>query len=287
MNRSKINKNKPLYLMLFIGLSGFLLFYLIPFFISLPNMFFSNKNGFEGLNIIIDLLHNEPFIRALKNTGLFLLLCLPQIIVIPLLLAMSLKKIGNNKKFFLLLLLLPMVIPSSSVVFFWKNMFSVNGFLNSFLQNFGVAPINWFNTQYDRIIFGLIFFWKFAGYNTVLFLGGLSSIPNEYYEYARIETNNTFYIFKNITIIYILPTVMVVLLLSIINSFKIFREIYLISGSYPSNSSYMVQHFLNNMFNSLNYSKLVSASTIVTILIGIAVLIFFKIQSKLTENIGE
>lgn len=287
MSSSKFSKNKSLYLMLFIGVSGFLLFYLIPFFISLPNMFFSNKNGFEGLNIIIDLLNNEPFIRALKNTGLFLLWCLPLVMVIPLIFAILLKNIGKEKQLFLLLLLLPMAIPSSSVVFFWKNMFAVNGFFNSFLQNFGVAPINWFNTKYDRIIFGFIFFWKFAGYNTVLFLGGLSSIPHEYYEYASIETNNPFYIFKNITIIYILPTVMIVLLLSIINSFKIFREIYLISGAYPSNSSYMVQHFLNNMFNTLNYSKLVTASTIVTCIIGIVVLIFFKVQSKLTENIGE
>lgn len=287
MSSSKFSKNKSLYLMLFIGVSGFLLFYLIPFFISLPNMFFSNKNGFEGLNIIIDLLNNEPFIRALKNTGLFLLWCLPLVMVIPLIFAILLKNIGKEKQLFLLLLLLPMAIPSSSVVFFWKNMFAVNGFFNNFLYNFGVEPINWFQTDYDRIIFGVIFIWKYIGYNIVLFLGGLSSIPKEYYEYASMETNSKISVFKNITSIYILPTTIVVLLLSVINSFKIFREIYLISGSYPSKNSYMVQHFLNNQFNSLNYSKLITASTITTFLIGIIMIMIFYFEAKVTKNISE
>lgn len=282
-----MNKKTTLYILLLPSLIGFLVFYIIPFIFSLPNIFFSNKNGFEGFSVIVELLNNEPFIRSIKNTFLFMAICLPFLIIIPLIFAILLKNMYGLKKIFLILFLVPMVIPSSSVVFFWKNMFAVNGFFNNFLYNFGVEPINWFQTDYDRIIFGVIFIWKYIGYNIVLFLGGLSSIPKEYYEYASMETNSKISVFKNITSIYILPTTIVVLLLSVINSFKIFREIYLISGSYPSKNSYMVQHFLNNQFNSLNYSKLITASTITTFLIGIIMIMIFYFEAKVTKNISE
>lgn len=118
-----------------------------------------------------------------------------------------------------------------------------------------------------------IFIWKNIGYNTILFTAGLYSIPTTYYESAAIEGANGIARFKYITWVYLLPTTVLVFIMSIINSFKVFKEIYLIAGGYPHESIYMIQHYMNNMFLSLNYQKLSTAAYILVTFILILMFI--------------
>lgn len=96
----------------------------------------------------------------------------------------------------------------------------------------------------------------------VLFLAGLQGIPREYYESAGLDGAGTWRKFFNITLVYLVPASFFVFVISIINSFKVFRETYLISGAYPHDSIYMLQHYMNNMFASLDYQKLTAAAFI-------------------------
>jgi len=156
------------------------------------------------------------------------------------------------------------------MVFFWKTLFSYDGALNGILNTFGIAKIHWLDSKISLSVIILIFLWKNIGYNMILFLAGLGNIPKEYYESAWVDNASSFKIFKSITIPCLLPTVIVALIMSIINSFKIFREIFLITGSYPHESIYTLQHFMNNMFTSLNYPRLTSATALL-----IFVMVFF------------
>ncbi|WXR62601.1 sugar ABC transporter permease [Peptostreptococcaceae bacterium AGR-M142] len=284
-----MDKDKKILLyMLIPGILGFFIFYLIPFLMSIPSVFLDSTNSynFVGLKNIRDILSNIPFLRAIKNTSYFLLISMPLIIIVPLLLALSIYDMDKrSRNVYLVLFLIPMAIPSGSLVFFFKQFFSLNGFLNNFLSVFHTIKIDWFNSSYSLIAIIIIYLWKNIGYNVVLFMGGLLMIPKEYKEYAFLEGASKLDEFRYITIIYLIPTLLLVFLMSVINSFKIFREIYLIFGSYPSQNTYMIQHFLNNTFTSLNYEKLVSASNIVTVLIGSFVFMFFYFENKLLEKI--
>ena len=88
--------------------------------------------------------------------------------------------------------------------------------------------------------------------------------------------------FWNVTWIYLSPTTFVVLLMSIVNSFKVFKEVYMLYGAYPSPDIYMLQHYMNNQFLSLNMQKLSSAAYILFLVIGVVLLVLFYAQKRVT-----
>jgi multiple sugar transport system permease protein len=90
--------------------------------------------------------------------------------------------------------------------------------------------------------------------------------------------------FFRVTLIYLSPTTFVVLLMSIVNSFRVFKEVYILYGGYPSTEIYMLQHYMNNQFLSLSMQKLASAAYLMFLVIGIVLLLLYRIQKKLTDN---
>ena len=207
----------------------------------------------------------------------------PLNLVFPLCLALLLQKAPKMSKIFGLLFLLPLVIPSGSVVHFWKSIWDLNGLVNRIF--YPDAPVNWLNTNACRTIITIVFLWKNAGYNMVLFLAGLRAIPKEYYECAAVEGAGAWGKFYRVTLPCIVPTAFLVFILSIINSFKSFKEIYLICGAYPHQSIYMLQHFMNNQFSALNYQKLTAGAYVLSLFIVGLVLILYRFQNKRARDL--
>jgi multiple sugar transport system permease protein len=141
-------------------------------------------------------------------------------------------------------------------------------------------------TDWARVTVVIVYLWKNIGYSMVLFLAGLQNIPVEYYEAARIDGASIWKQFTAITLVYLTPTAFFVFIMSIINSFKVFREAYLISGDYPHSSIYMLQHYMNNMFAGLDYQKLTSAAFIMSVFIVLLVLILFIIERRINRVIN-
>ena len=112
----------------------------------------------------------------------------------------------------------------------------------------------------------------------ILFMAALSNIPKELLEVADVEGAGELYKFFNIKLRYLSPTVLFVTILSLINSFKVFREVYLLAGDYPYESLYMLQHFMNNTFRSLDYQKLSAAAVIMAIVMVIVIWLLFKVD---------
>ena len=262
------------------SLVGLLGFYVIPFVLSISLAVVDNSVlwNFVWMQNFKEVLSSGAFQTALKNTGIFMALCVPLNMVMPLFIALLLNSTKSLKTSFGVIALIPLVIPTGSTVHFWQSMFGLNGLINSLL--FPDNPVNWLNTNYARWIIVFIFIWKNAGYNMVLFLAGLTSIPKEYYECASLEGAGSMRRFFMITLVYLTPTAFLVLVMSIINSFKSFKEIYLLSGEYPHSSIYMLQHYMNNQFGASNYQKLASASYILSIFIIAMVLGLFLGQNK-------
>ena len=131
----------------------------------------------------------------------------------------------------------------------------------------------------------LIFLWKNIGYNMALFISGLNNIPGQYYECASVEGAGRWWKFRRITLVYLAPTTFLVLIMSFVNSFKVFKEIYIMTGQYPPDSLYMLQHYMNNMFLSLNYSKLASAVYVLTTAIILIVGCMFRIEKRSSNRL--
>lgn len=176
--------------------------------------------------------------------------------------------------------ILPIVVPVASIVMLWQILFDWNGTFNSWLVNMGFAQIDWMKSDWSILVVSLIYLWKNIGYNMILFLAGLQNIPKDYYEIAEMEGADRLFKFRQVTLVYLTPAMFFVIFMSIINSFKVFRESYLIAGDYPDDRIYMIQHYMNNMFASLNIQKLTAAATLMVGCILILVFVFFAIERR-------
>ncbi|AFS78957.1 putative ABC transporter permease protein [Gottschalkia acidurici 9a] len=267
------------------SLIGFLIFYLLPFIASIYYIAFNPiDNKFIGLNSFKELLTNTVFLKAMLNTVIFIAISIPLNIIFSLLIAILLNKISFLKNLLRTIFMCPLVVPVASVAFFWQIIFDSKGLLNYILNVFNIEGIDWINTGWSRIIIVLIYMWRNIGYNVILYLAGLSEIPKVYYEAANIDGANSIQKFFNITIVYLTPTTFFIFIISIINSFKTFREIYLVFGEYPHESIYMIQHYMNNMFSSVNYQRLSTSAYIITCAIAILVYFIFKVEKKISSD---
>jgi len=223
---------------------------------------------------------SDAFWMAIKNTSKFSVLTYVVLMSGSLWVAIQ---VFNAEKHALLIfscLLLPYVLPVSTVVQVWKIVFDIGGVFNSLIAYLGIPPENWLESDNAFYIVILLFIWRNGGLVSLVYYFGLKSIPKEYYEVADIEGANRFQKFRYITLNCLMPFVFFNTLLFIINGFKIYREVYMLSGDYPSQSVYMIQHYLNNLFIALNFSRLASATML--FLSGYSVILYigYKIVYK-------
>ncbi|QGR00338.1 sugar ABC transporter permease [Paenibacillus psychroresistens] len=261
---------------------GFALFYLIPFAIGVFYSFIDSTvdSHFVGLDNYRELLASGSFRKAASNTFYFSAISVPLILVLSLALAMLLNKNIYLRKWLRTAYVLPLVVPVASIILIWQMLFDWNGSLNFWLSGFGLARVDWMKTDAARNVIIVVYLWKNIGYNVILFLAGLQQIPKDYYETAQIEGAGRLRQFSSITLVYLTSTMFFVVIMSILNSFKVFRETYLIAGDYPHDSIYMMQHYMNNMFVALDIQKLTAAANLMVGCILLIVLGLFAIERR-------
>ncbi|MBQ6212755.1 MAG: sugar ABC transporter permease [Ruminococcus sp.] len=268
---------------------GVMVFFLIPFGIIIYYSLIDNPitRNFTGLDNYINLFSNSAFRKASTNTAIFSLTAVPLSLVLSLGLAMILDRNIPGKSVFRTFFLSPLMVPTASVVLVWQVLFHNHGTINQIIEAFGGKGPDWLKSTHGQIIIVLMFLWKNLGYNMILFMSALAGIPKDIIEVAELEGAGKVYQFFHIKLRYLSPTILFVLILSLINSFKIFREVYLLTGDYPFDKLYMLQHFMNNTFNSLDYQKLSAAAVLfaLVMMVIIAVLMIAEnIFGKDVEN---
>ena len=266
---------------------GMLIFYLVPFGVVIYYSFIAGvvDNSFVGLKNYIAVFDNAAFRTAAKNTAVFTGLAVPLAVVLSMLLALMLEDRIPGKSQFRTCFLSPMMVPIASIILIWQVLFHYNGVINEFLQVFGADKIDWLKSDYCMVVIVVLFLWKNLGYNMILFMAALSNIPRELLEVAEVEGASAAYQFFHIKLRYLSPTVLFVTILSIINSFKVFREIYLLTGNYPYDGLYMMQHFMNNMFNSADYQRLSAAAVLLAIVIVILIALLFFVENIFGKDV--
>lgn len=268
---------------------GILAFFVIPFMVIIYYSVVDNpvRRNFVGFDNFISLITNSAFKEAAFNTLVFSLIAVPAAVILSLLLAMLLDMGIPGKSRFRTVFLCPLMVPVASVVIVWQVMFHTNGALNEIISVFGANPVDWMNSKYNVLIILSLFLWKNLGYNMVLFMAAFANIPEDLIEVSRLEGAGAWTIFFKIKLRYLSPTIFFVAVLSLINSFKIFREVYLLTGGYPYGNIYYLQHFMNNQFEALNYQKLSTAAVIMSIVMVIIIGILFIAENKFGKEVEE
>lgn len=271
------------------SLLGVFVFFILPFFVVIYYSMIDNpiSGDFVGIQNFINVLGNGAFKLAGKNTLVFSFIAMPLAVVLSLLLAAMLDRKIPLRSQFRTCFLTPMMVPVASIVLIVQVMFHYNGAVNHIFGIFGGPKIDWLKSDYAQVVIIFLFLWKNLGYNMILFLAALESIPRDIIEVAQLESANTWQIFWNIKIRYLSPTILFVTILSLINSFKVFREIYLLTGDYPYDSLYMLQHFMNNTFKSLDYQKLSTAAIIMSFVMILIIGALFLVENHFGKDVED
>lgn len=271
------------------SLIGVLLFYLAPFCVVVFYAFVENPFSLEfvGFQNIINVLRNASFRIAALNTAKFSLMAVPLGVILSLLLAVLLDHKIPLASQFRTSFLSPMVVPVASVVLVFQVLFDYNGVANVIVKFFGGQQIDWLKSSYAPYVVLLLFLWKNLGYNMILFLGALGSIPKDAVEAALMDTSSSWIIFWNIKVRYLSPTLLFVVIISLINSFKSFREVYLLTGNNPYSSIYILQHYMNNMFANMDYQKLSAAALLLGIVLAGIIFGLYKAENSFGKDMEE
>ncbi len=269
------------------SLLGVLLFYILPFLVVMFYAVVDNpiSRQFVGFENFIKVAKNVAFRTAVKNTATFSVIAVPLAVVLSLILAMVLDLKLPFRSQFRTFFLSPMMVPVASIVLIWQVLFHYNGAVNDVLQAFGMDKIDWMKSQYAQIVVIILFLWKNLGYNMILFMAALASIPKELIEVAELESANRWQIFFHIKTRYLSSTILFVTIMSLINSFKVFREVYLLTGDHPYDSIYMLQHFMNNAFASLDYQRLSAAAILMAAVMIVIIGILFLVENYFGKDV--
>lgn len=278
-----------LHSLLFSGPSflGMLVFFVVPFGVVVYYSFIRGPldSSFAGLDNYVNVINNGAFKIAVKNTALFSALAVPLAVILAMALALMLEARIPFKSQFRTFFLSPMMVPIASIILVWQVLFHDNGVVNALLLAAGQDKVSWFSSSASLLVIVVLFLWKNLGYNMILLMAALNNVPKAMLEAAEVEGASAWTQFVHIKLRYLSPTILFVTILSIINSFKVFREIYLLTGDYPYDTLYMLQHFMNNMFSKLDYQKLSAAAVLLAIVIVLLIAIMFAVEGYFGKDV--
>jgi len=268
-------------------LAGFLLFYIIPFGISVFYSFTSGLIGdsaFAGLENYVQVFGSFAFRKAALNTFRFMGIGIPLIMAVSLGLSLLMSGGGGKTAAFQQFFLYPLVVPVGASVMFFQVMLSEYGVLNHACRVLGLPVREWLESGYAFYVLLFLYIWKNCGYNIVLFMTGLAAIPREYREAAQVEGAGGWQYFRWVECPLLVPSFLFVFVMSVVNSFKCYREAYLLGGKYPHDSIYMLQHYMNNNFENLNYQRLSVAALLVFSVIFLLTARLFAAKRRMEEE---
>ena len=266
---------------------GVLMFFILPFLVIIYYSMVDNpiSANFVFLDNYEKVIGNAAFQTAIRNTVVFSAIAVPLAVVLSLLLAIILEAKLPFRSQFRTFFLSPMMVPVASIVLIWQVLFHYNGAVNEVLMAFGGEKIDWMKSEYSILVVVILFLWKNLGYNMILFMAALASVPNDILEVARLESATPLQTFFYIKIRYLSSTVLFVTIMSLISSFKIFREIYLLTTDYPYDSIYMLQHYMNNKFRNLDYQTLSAAAILMSLVMIVIIGTLFIVENHFGKDV--
>jgi multiple sugar transport system permease protein len=269
------------------NLLGFLVFILGPviasFCLSFTKWDLLTQIEWIGLRNYQKLFSDQVFWRALWNTVYYTIGTVPVGIAISLFLAIALNQRIRGIKLFRAVYFLPVISSTVAVAVVWQWLYNPEfGLINYLLYLVGIEGPKWLTSitwAMPAVI--IMSIWKNLGFNMLLFLAGLQGIPEVYYEAARIDGANWWQQFVKITLPLLSPTTLFVTVMSLINSFQVFDQVYIMTAGGPARSTSVLVHYLYQ--NAFEYFRMGEASAIAYILFFL-VFVITVIQLKRSKS---
>jgi ABC-type sugar transport system permease subunit len=274
------------YLFIAIPVVSLIVFLLIPMAVSLwwslNDYTGLSAAKFVGLNNYIKLITDDKiFSRGLVNTTLFVLLGMSIGPSLGLLTALMLNQNVRFRSLFRTAYYLPVMTSLVVVSTIWVMLYNQNGLFNTVLENLGLQRVGWLSNPHVALVSVVIAsIWQGFGFETVIFLAALQSIPRELYEAAMMDGAASWARFRYITLPSLKPVILFVYIIGIIGSYQVFDQIFVMTSGGPINSTTTIVYYLFNRF--MNH-KLGYASAIAYILFAILV-IFSYLQMRLSRE---
>ena len=283
--RRRLRAGLPGYLLIAPAVLATLVFLLIPMLVS-GYWSLTEYNGikpptFVGLQNYVDLLSDERFLRALQNTVFFVAMGMGIGPLLGLGSAILLNSSMRLRGMFRSAFFLPTMVSLVAVAAVWKMLYQEQGLINGVLGLFGLGGTAWLNDPtlaLPAVVVTSI--WQGFGFETVVFLAALQSIPREYYDAARVDGAGGWAQFRHVTLPGLRPTILFVYIIGIIGSFQTFDQVFVMTQGGPVGSTRTVVYDLVEEFNRLDLG---TASAIAYILLAILALLSF-IQIRLFEE---
>ena len=206
-----------------------------------------NNLRFVGIGNYVGLLQNPLFWKSLGNTLYFVVVGVPLSVAMSLGVALLLhSRVGRFKPFFRTAFFAPVVTTVVAVAVIWRYLFHTKyGLVNWGLSSVGVDAIDWLgDPQWAMPTIILFAVWKNFGYNMIIFLAGLQSIPEDLYEAARIDGANTWKQFRHVTLPMLGPVLLLVSILTMAGYFQLFAEPYVMTQGGPLESTKSVLYLM-------------------------------------------
>lgn len=237
---------------------GVSIFVLQPFTDVVSRSFMTVMSGkYTGLDNYIRVITNPAFRLAVRNTLHFTGVAIPLLVVTGLAAALVLSKLHDNTVI-KSLYLFPVAMPTATVVIVWRMFF--------------------YRQDFDSLV--VSFLWKNLGYTVVLWLAGIAAIPRELTEAAYVDGAGKIRCLLYVKLPCLRGSLFTIVILSFLNSFKIYREVYLVAGAYPSQDIYLLQHIFNNWYVNLELDKMSAATVLVSGFLTVFILLLNHFWQK-------
>jgi len=271
------------------NITGFLFISLIPIVasmvLSLTDWKIMGTPKFIGFKNFIELFtQDDRFPKVIWNTIVFIIGTVPVGITLAILVANLLNQRIRGRALFRVLLFIPVVCSTVSAALLWKWLYAKDiGLIAQMLRTvFGIiAPDFLLDTKWAMFSVIVFSIWKALGYNVVIFLAGLQSISPSYYEAAIVDGANTFQKFIKITIPLLTPTIFFVLVTSIISSFQVFDQTFVLTKGGPAGvTSTIVYYLYENGFVWYRMGYASAMAWILFLLIMVVTILQWKFQGE-------
>lgn len=267
---------------------GFIIFTFIPIIASFILSFTSwdgfGKIEFIGMKNFVALFSDSIFKTSMFNTLIFTIVSVPLTLVLALGVAMLLNNGIKGIKIVRAAFFLPYVTAALAVAVVWQLLYHPTlGPINQFLMSIGIDnPPKWLSSTKTAMISVIIMYiWKMVGYYMIIFLAGLQGVPKQLYEAAQIDGANKVESFFHVTIPMLSPIIFFTSIIALINSFKVFTEIYALTGGGPGNATnVLVYNIYAEAFKKYNLGYASAQSYVLCLIIIIITLIQFRGQKK-------
>ncbi|MGO4369267.1 carbohydrate ABC transporter permease [Paenibacillus sp. 2TAB19] len=267
----------------------FAVFILVPLVYGIV-MSFTDYGGFNitpnfvGLDNYARLLQDDYFRVSLKNNFIYTLLFVPLTMLLALLSAIALNSILHLRKYLRMAFYFPQITSMVSVAIVWGLLFNpMSGPINHMLEAIGISnPPEWLmSSQWALLAVVIVAVWKSFGYYMIILLAGIQGIPEHLYESARLDGAGKLQQFFYITLPSLSPTLFMVLILTIINSFQVFDLVSVMTDGGPGRSTnVLVFRIFQEAFINYKMGYAAAMSTVLFLIIMVISLIQFRLEKK-------